>query len=687
MNQDLFFNILAFDWPEEPRTVYFSLDNIPRTKRIHKSAFPENLDTIFPEITTDNIDFVYTSFGYPKEEFLPLSINLKDTNKEFAKYFYRDTLRYYFRTVKKQIVRLGFIDELEISVPSKKHSTKQFSVFEKFAIRVQIQEGSEFPSLLLSYEGKSKVLTTSVPELIKNTPPSLIKKVLYDNQIHKYEDLLELEDVDLNNSYPVLNPGLAKHLNLPFDKPPKENKYKRYHDQITTFYDYFLNKPAFKKLIPIQKQGFSKVPLSAIGEIKPESSDLAFYGNKVGRNPKKDFYGLKPAEKSPHKKVHIFFIYHIDDEAKKNDLKKYIQTGQRHYRGLFNYTGILNFIDDEASIPFSDKHNPLPELEAKWISHKHDTTNIKYLAIYLTPFSKEETSRQDKKVYVMVKEFLLKRSVVCQSVEPRNIGGEDSDFVFSLTTMSVAILAKLEGVPWRLHTNVTNELIVGVGAFENPTDGVRYLSSAFSFDNTGRFNSFEYFTHDETVVLAGNISAKVREFAMVNGTPNRLIIHFYKKLNEKDLIPIEKALQELEFPNPVPIFIISINKTESTDIVAFDKSFNDLIPVSGTYISIGNKKYLLFNNARTKDSFNRYDGFHFPVKLAIDCNKKELLNDVKTIHDLINQVYQFSRMYWKSLSQQNLPVTIKYPEMIAEIVPYFSGVEIPPYGKDKLWFL
>ena len=39
------------------------------------------------------------------------------------------------------------------------------------------------------------------------------------------------------------------------------------------------------------------------------------------------------------------------------------------------------------------------------------------------------------------------------------------------------------------------------------------------------------------------------------------------------------------------------------------------------------------------------EGFPFPVKLSIDCNRKELLNDYKTIQDLFNQVYQFSRLY------------------------------------------
>ena len=57
------------------------------------------------------------------------------------------------------------------------------------------------------------------------------------------------------------------------------------------------------------------------------------------------------------------------------------------------------------------------------------------------------------------------------------------------------------------------------------------------------------------------------------------------------------------------------------------------------------------------------------------------------INQLIDQVYQFSRMYWKSVSQQNLPVTIKYPEMVAEIFPYFTHDKLPDHGKESLWFL
>lgn len=72
-----------------------------------------------------------------------------------------------------------------------------------------------------------------------------------------------------------------------------------------------------------------------------------------------------------------------------------------------------------------------------------------------------------------------------------------------------------------------------------------------------------------------------------------------------------------------------------------------LMSYSGTYISIANKKNLPFNNSMHNNYHNAKDGFPFPVKLAIDCNVIEHLSDVKTIHQLVNQVYQFNGMYWK----------------------------------------
>jgi hypothetical protein len=103
---------------------------------------------------------------------------------------------------------------------------------------------------------------------------------------------------------------------------------------------------------------------------------------------------------------------------------------------------------------------------------------------------------------------------------------------------------------------------------------------------------------------------------------------------------------------------------------------------------VGFNEYLLFNNTRyIESSTPGKKEFHFPIKLYISSTREGMLDDDTVIERLIDQVYQFSRMYWKSVSQQNLPVTIKYPEMVAEIYPYFKEDKLPEFAKENLWFL
>jgi len=112
------------------------------------------------------------------------------------------------------------------------------------------------------------------------------------------------------------------------------------------------------------------------------------------------------------------------------------------------------------------------------------------------------------------------------------------------------------------------------------------------------------------------------------------------------------------------------------------------MPRSGRYVKVGYNSYLLFNNTRyAEDSKLFPKDYHFPIKVSITATKEELVEDVDVVRELIDQVYQFSRMYWKSISQQNLPVTTKYPEMVAEIYPHFQEDNLPDFGKSNLWFL
>jgi hypothetical protein len=687
--QSLFFNILTFDFPTGKQTFYFSLSEIGKCTRIHHTLFPNDIENIFPGIASDGTEFIYTSFDYAKEGFVPLAIDFKTENQDFLRRFYNRQINYYFRKELKQLVRTGFIGQNQVWVPAKKLSNNQFKVYHKFSLKLQFCNVSNHPELVLSYDGKSKQLKTNLATLVKQVSPSCFNWVIKDNVLYRYDELVNHENPDYANTFPVLNFNLSKALGIDPDSLQKGNRYKTYKEVIDTFYDFFLNKPAFRKLIPLHEDGFLKVDDSTISYVTDTSNDLAFENKAKGRTPKRDFLYKKPFLRCQHKNVHLFFIYHKDDQVTKDKLQGYLENGLGHYRGLTNYAGILFHVEEAMTVCFENRSNPLPEIDAFFSNKSFNDTSIKYLAIYLTPFTKEETRKQEVRVYVRVKELLLKRNIACQFVEPETVEAPRDGFKWSLTNMSVAILAKLGGIPWQLSTPVKNELIVGIGAFRHP-DGVQFLSSAFCFDNTGHFNEFDYFMRHETEAMAGSIAAKVKEFAGKYGNPARIIIHFYKeRMSDEEIAPVEQALNQLQLPNPIPIFIIHVNKTEAKDIIAYDIDWKEnWMPYSGTYLPIGKQKYLLFNNSRyPNENFIPMDGYPFPIKLSINCNRSGELENNQTINELINQVYQFSRMYFKSLVQQNLPVTVKYPEIIAELAPYMESADLPSNSKNNLWFL
>ncbi len=126
------------------------------------------------------------------------------------------------------------------------------------------------------------------------------------------------------------------------------------------------------------------------------------------------------------------------------------------------------------------------------------------MAAYLTPISKHSSDKEARKVYYyQVKEKLLARGIISQCIETQKIldalsadegvdeyGRSLKNFGYTLQNIAIVVNAKLGGTPWRLNIPICKELIVGVGAFKNTESNTLYIGSAFSFENTGAFNSF-----------------------------------------------------------------------------------------------------------------------------------------------------------------------------------------------------
>ena len=165
-----------------------------------------------------------------------------------------------------------------------------------------------------------------------------------------------------------------------------------------------------------------------------------------------------------------------------------------------------------------------------------------------------------------------------------------------------------------------------------------------------------------------------------------LIIHLYKEMNRKERQELEKALFDLELQIPYVV----LNITEDKSNLAFDDQFEGKIPVSGTIIRLSQNDYLLYNNTRYSErTRSRIESFSFPVKIRFSKSKHIDIYHQANRDFLIDQVYQFSRIYWKSVKQRSLPVTVEYSKILAKMVSNFESKNLPDnsVAKKTLWFL
>lgn len=698
------FNILTFSHPSDEYTFHFFSKEMEGSTRIHKNLVPDEVIEQFGKQ-----EHYYTSFDKPIDGSYPLKkpsfpAYKESTNKEGEKisvkvknscYGVSILKRYYnfkihsFFEDNGYIVKPNFVDDTEIWIAAQNSQDVEYYYFDKYTLKVQIARITSHPELVVSFEGTSKVFKKSLADLYADIAPECFKWILFNDKLYRHDDLPEEARRQPETAFPVWNFAIRSALNQETEAPERGNKYLKYKNHIDSFYASIINTEDFKKVIPVNTNGFLKVEEIKVSRVSYDSNKLLF-GTKNGVVGKdiSPISGMKeygPLDISPYTNIHLFFIAHTSDKEKANHIAKFFKGDIDGFKGLQKYSHLNYHVPKDLCFMFQNRDNPVPEIR-DFISKQAFKSDIRYIAIYISPHSKNISDERRKSVYYKIKELLLKHSISSQVLETEKILNPKVKYHFSMPNIAIAMLAKLNGIPWRLDTQVKNELIVGVGAFKHVDTNIQYIGSAFSFQNNGKFNRFECFRRNEIDELAGSILDAVKEYAIHNQNLKKLVIHFYKSMKQDELQPIEDGLKKLGLD--IPVFIVSINKTESRDIVAFDEDYKQMMPLSGSYINIGFNKYLLFNNTRYNGNpLREWDGFPFPIKLSITCTDREQEKDPKIIRELIDQVYQFSRVYWKSLSQQNLPVTIKYPEMVAEMFPYFDGYEIPPFGKDNLWFL
>ncbi|NJX15524.1 Piwi domain-containing protein [Tamlana crocina] len=695
MQEHLKFNILSFNWPRKLLTFYVSLNKVDGVDTIHHRKFPSTITEVFSNEELEEAEEIYTTFTKPREGFKPLKVDCNNYNLNLYKQFLNAQIKEHFDSLNIVNRKNGVLKDRQVWVLSKDEYHKDYHYYDKFTLKIQIAEVSDHPELVVAFDGTSKILKKSVQEL-ENT--HLVTKAIFRNQIVNFQmetDTPQKEafynSLILEELLPILNRELQRDLNIPFELKKTKNRYIKYLKKIQDFTKEYLLIDSFKQICDFRSEEFIDAPLNRIGHIDKEKGLLEYgkdaQGNKqTGITPKLELNRYRPYFRPPNPNIKFFFIYHKDHEATIKKLWGYLKNGTGNY-----YKGLKSFIDIPVNsapnhfIEFENKENLISEIEQKLNELEWDTS-VAYLAFYISPFTRFESNPQLKNIYYQVKELCLDEGIMTQAIDFEDLQRNIGNYQWHLNNISLAIHAKLGGKPWKLAVTEKKELVIGVGAFTNQDHKHRYVASAFSFQNNGIFNKFDCFSKNETDLLAGSIITAIRKF-FTQSEADKIVIHFYKEMSKREMQPILEGMHKLNLENK-PIYILNINKTESKDIIAYDTDFvNNLMPYSGTFVRLGERKFLLFNNGRFEEQrFFDSDGFPFPIKVSMSSPNEDAFDDDNIITELLTQVFQFSRLYWKSLKPQNVPITIRYPEMVAQLVPRFQN-DIKEEAKNKLWFL
>lgn len=674
--ENLKINIIPFTHPSLNKEFGFYNEKKEGYYPIHRADLPNEIWDNFKS-DLQEIKHLYSNFSDTLDCDMLATVDMFHSTT-FAKHYYTRLVYNYFYPI-ADAIQFNYVKDIEVWFLDTKATTTQYKTYNKYTLKIEFSGLTKSPALLLSYDGVAKVATTSIDKI--NIPTEYFKTVIYNKQIVKFNSLSEEAKQNIEQVFPLLNIPLKNHLEIPHNVPLKGNKYKPYYNYITAFYNKYLNTAEFRNILPIDENGFYNIPENEIYRTNYNSNNLRFYQN-TEIDPRIGMKNFGPYKASQHDNIVLFFIYHEPD-AKPYvlPLYNYFMDGYKNFfPPLKNRIRQPVHIYKGSGLAFESPETAIKELK-EHLFNLEKKPNTRYVAVYVSPIHKED--EDNKHLYYQVKEELLKHEITSQVIYKESIN--NAYFGAFLENITPALLAKIDGIPWRLDRELKQELIVGVGAFKSMETKTRYVGSAFCFNNKGEFKGFDCFRHNEYDLIAGAIGKQILKFIVDNDRQvERLIIHYYKPISKDEIDPIQKVLKTLGLP--IPVIIITINKTESNDYVAFDTSSDALMPLSGTIIEIAKLKYLLFNNAKYSSGGTTKD-HPFPVKLNLFCTQEEYLKDIPVVKELIDQVYQFSRMYWKSVKQQNLPVTIKYPEMVAQIFPHFVGDKLPDFGKNNLWFL
>ncbi|MBW4464685.1 MAG: hypothetical protein KME07_04500 [Pegethrix bostrychoides GSE-TBD4-15B] len=299
----------------------------------------------------------------------------------------------------------------------------------------------------------------------------------------------------------------------------------------------------------------------------------------------------------------------------------------------------------------------------------------------------------DNNPYLTSKASFLAAQIPTQDFEIETIDVPDRSLCYILNIISLAIYAKLGGVPWLIKADrtITYELIFGLGS-SVVTKGrlgqrqqIVGITTVFSGDGNYMLSNLskavpiaEY--KDALLESLRETIIKVkRAMNWERGNHIRLIFHAFKPLKDNEAEAIKELMKELCSEYDVDYAFLHI--VQDHPFILFDESENGVwdyetqtpgkgkfTPKRGLFFRVS-KSEVLLSLTGANEVKRPENGIPTPVLLRL--HRESTFNDTTY---LARQVFTFSCHSWRSFFPSSMPVTITYSELIAKMLGQLGTV-------------
>lgn len=297
--------------------------------------------------------------------------------------------------------------------------------------------------------------------------------------------------------------------------------------------------------------------------------------------------------------------------------------------------------------------------------------------------------------YVSKAEF-MSAGVPTQDIRAENLRLPAESLAYLLNNISLAIYAKLDGTPWVIatHRPSTHELVVGLGSTEVISKRVgtrkRYVGITTMFQGDGSYLVWgltrEVVFEQYAEALLASLQATVRyvqaQNAWQEGDKVRLVCHVYKRLKDSEVDAIKKLVRELidqKFVVEFAFLDISAEHLyhmfdQNQPGVKYWKNRKEYVkgkgvPDRGICLQLDQRRALLHLTG-ARELKTDYQGIPKPLLVELHPD-----SDFTDITYLMRQVYHFTYMSWRDFFPATMPVTIKYSQLIANLLGNLNLVD------------